>query len=90
MKIPPIGSPVKVDWFDSVDQTGWHYYHPEEPRNFGLRLPMITRGVLVAQDGVSLSVASTVAPAGAGVIKEGYMDVLSIPRGCVVSVKVIP
>jgi hypothetical protein len=90
IKIPPLGTPVRVDWFDSVDAPGWHYFAPNEKPNFGLRLPMTTRGILVAEDSLSISIAPTIAPQGPEDTQVGYMDVLAIPKGCVIVVKVIP
>jgi len=88
--MPSLGSPVRVDWFDSVDMPGWHYFSPAEKLDFGLRPAMQTRGVLIAEDELSISIATTISPRGPTDLKEGYMDVLAIPRGCILSVKVIP
>lgn len=79
-----------MDWLDSVSQPGWHYFGPDEDLNFELRDAMQTRGVLVAVDSLSLTVATTIAPRGLNSTRDGYLDVLTIPRGCVVAIKVIP
>ena len=90
LKVPPVGSAVRVDWLDSVDQPGWHYIGIGEKIEYGLRPAMQTRGVLVAVDADSLAVAQTIAPRGPSDLKEGHLDVLAIPKGCVVSLRVIP
>ncbi len=90
MKIPALNTPVRIDWLDSVSQPGWHYFRADEKPDFGLRLPMQTRGVLVNMDSTCLSVATTIAPRGPSDSKDGHMDVLSIPRGCILSIRVIP
>jgi len=89
LKIPAIGSPVLVSWNDSVDSPGWQYVMPGEKLDVSLRPAMQTRGVLIAVDVDSLAVASTIAPRGPNDLKEGYLGVLTIPRGCLVGVKVI-
>lgn len=51
---------------------------------------MQTRGVLIAVDHSSLAIAPTIAPRGPDDLKAGYMDVLTIPLGAIVSIRVIP
>lgn len=89
LKVPALGTPVRCDWLDSVDSPGWQYVRPEERMNFSLRPAMITRGVLVAEDANSVAIATTVAPRGPSDSKEGYLDVLAIPKGCIVGLRVI-
>lgn len=90
MKLPELKTPVRVDWLDSVDTPGWQYARDAKDIDFGLRPPMQTRGVLIQTDPVSIAIATTIAPAGANDAKEGYLDVLTIPRGCILKVQVIP
>ena len=89
MKIPAIGSSVKLEWFDTTSLPGWHYFHKGEPIDTSPRL-QISRGVLVAAGPVAITIAGTVSPMGALDSKTGCMDLLIIPRGCVTRVQVIP
>ena len=90
LKLPALKTPVRVEWLDSVDSPGWQYAVSAKDIDFGLRPAMITRGVLVAVDEMSIAVATTIAPKGETDAKEGYLDVLTIPKGCILSVRVIP
>lgn len=89
MDIPKLKTPVRVSWFDSVDQPGWQYAQLGETLDAGLRPAMVTRGVLVYEDELSLAVAPTIAPRGENDAKEGYLDVLTIPKGCIQEIEVI-
>lgn len=89
VKIPPVNTAVKVEWYDAVGQPGWHYALPGETPDFSLRAPMITRGVLAAVTASYIAIAPTIAPIGPTDLKKGWMDVLTIPRGCVLSIKEI-
>lgn len=90
LKIPAIGTAIRVDWLDSTAEEGWHYVHEGEPIDAGLRLPMITRGPLVRADATSITLAFTEAPASPEDLTVGYMSYLTIPKGCVVKIQVIP
>lgn len=89
-KIPALYTPIRVDWLDSVESPGWQYRLPDEKLDLGLRMPMITRGVLIAVDAVSIAVSTTFAPRGPNDLKEGHLSVLTIPKGCIVAIRVIP
>lgn len=90
LKVPPLGTPIRCDWNDSVDAPGWQYIFAGESLKAPLRPPMQTRGVLVAHDDSSLAIAPTIAPRGPDDLKTGYLDVLTIPLGAIVSIRMIP
>ena len=89
MKIPPIGTCVHVGWLDSTTSAGWNHVGagkptPAEPRR------MNTYGILSGRSGVAITVTPTKAVSDALDSREGHLDPLTIPLGCILSIRKFP
>jgi hypothetical protein len=86
VNLPKIGSAVLVNWLDTTTYSGWQYVTQGVAYDFSPR-KMRTLGWLTGANPVAILVTPTLAPADTEDGKDGHLDPLVIPRGCIVSLR---
>jgi hypothetical protein len=76
-----------VFWFDSTEETGWHYLLEDQKVDAAPR-PMITCSYLVSINKDSLTLSHTLAPRVNNELTEGQLGWFTIPMGCIEKVEV--
>lgn len=86
---PALDTPVKIEWLDSTSEPGWHYLKVGEKVEAEPRL-QISRGVLMAISPTAVTIAGSISPRGPLDLTVAYLDPMTIPKGCITHVQVIP
>jgi hypothetical protein len=86
LKIPVIGTPVVVDWIDTTTYSGWQHHKAGAPVEFAPR-KMSTLGFLMGSNPVGFYVVPTLSSPDAEDPREGHLDAIVLPRGCVVGIR---
>lgn len=75
-----------MDWIDTTTYGGWQHHTPEVPVEFSPRR-MRTLGFLMGSNPVGIYVVPTLSPPDAETSREGHLDALVLPRGCITNLR---
>lgn len=88
LKLPPFGTPVIISWIDTTTYSGWQRHRTDKEVQFSPR-KMQTLGFLMGANPVGIYVVPTLSSPDAEDPREGHLDAIVLPRGCITNIAVV-